>query len=136
MSSMQETIINAFNFRHATKEFDPEKKVSESDFHTILETGRLSPSSLGLEHGVFVVIENEDLKEKLKPYSWGAQKQLNTASRFVIILARKNVTADSEYVQHIIRGIKNTKKVRFQQLKINLIISKRISILTIMNERY
>ena len=33
MSSMQETIINAFNFRHATKEFDPEKKVSESDFH-------------------------------------------------------------------------------------------------------
>ena len=58
----------------------------------------------------------------------GSTKQLNTASRFVIILARKNVTADSEYVQHIIRGIKNTKKVRFQQLKINLIISKRISI--------
>ena len=113
MSSMQETIINAFNFRHATKEFDPEKKVSESDFHTILETGRLSPSSLGLEPWRFVVIENEDLKEKLKPYSWGAQKQLNR-SRFVIILARKNVTADSEYVQHIIRGIKNTKKVRFR----------------------
>ena len=65
-----ETIINAFNFRHATKEFDPEKKVSESDFHTILETGRLSPSSLGLEPWRFVVIENEDLKEKLKPYSW------------------------------------------------------------------
>lgn len=106
MSSMQETIINAFNFRHATKEFDPEKKVSESDFHTILETGRLSPNSLGLEPWRFVVIENEDLKEKLKPYSWGAQKQLNTASRFVIILARKNVTTDSEYVQHIIRGIK------------------------------
>ena len=136
MSSMQETIINAFNFRHATKEFDPKKKVSDSDFHTILETGRLSPSSLGLEPWRFVVIENEDLKEKLKPYSWGAQKQLNTASRFVIILARKNVTADSEYVQHIIRDIKNTKKVRFQQLKINLIISKRISILTIMSEHY
>ncbi len=27
MSSMQETIINAFNFRHATKEFDPERKL-------------------------------------------------------------------------------------------------------------
>ena len=112
------------------------KRKLVSQTSTILETGRLSPSSLGLEPWRFVVIENEDLKEKLKPYSWGAQKQLNTASRFVIILARKNVTADSEYVQHIIRGIKNTKKVRFQQLKINLIISKRISILTIMNERY
>ena len=110
------------------------KRKLVSQTSTILETGRLSPSSLGLEPWRFVVIENEDLKEKLKPYSWGAQKQ--SASRFVIILARKNVTADSEYVQHIIRGIKNTKKVRFQQLKINLIISKRISILTIMSERY
>ena len=30
MSSMQETIINAFNFRLATKEFDPEKLVSQT----------------------------------------------------------------------------------------------------------
>ncbi len=82
MSSMQETIINAFNFRHATKEFDPEKKVSESDFHTILETGRLSPSSLGLEPWRFVVIENEDLKEKLKPYSWGSTKAIKYSKSF------------------------------------------------------
>ncbi|MCE5090268.1 NAD(P)H-dependent oxidoreductase [Staphylococcus devriesei] len=106
MTEMQDTIIKAFNFRHATKEFDNQKKISESDFNTILETGRLSPSSLGLEPWRFIVVENEELKNKLKPYSWGAQKQLDSASHFVIILARKNVTASSEYVQHIIRGIK------------------------------
>lgn len=106
MNEMQETIIKAFNFRHATKEFDPTKHVSDSEFQTILETGRLSPSSLGLEPWRFAIIEDEEIKERLKPYSWGAQKQLSTASRFVIILARKNVTADSEYVQHMIRGIK------------------------------
>ena len=106
MTEMQDTIIKAFNFRHATKEFDAQKKISESDFNTILETGRLSPSSLGLEPWRFIVVENEALKDKLKPYSWGAQKQLDSASHFVIILARKNVTASSEYVQHIISGIK------------------------------
>lgn len=106
MTEMQDTIIKAFNFRHATKEFDAQKKIGESDFNTILETGRLSPSSLGLEPWRFIVVENEALKDKLKPYSWGAQKQLDSASHFVIILARKNVSASSEYVQHIIRGIK------------------------------
>lgn len=106
MSNMNQTIIEAFDFRHATKKFNPNKKISEEDFDTILESGRLSPSSLGLEPWRFVVIQNKKLRDKLKPYSWGAQKQLDTASHFVLIFARKNVTAHSNYVQHLIRGIK------------------------------
>ena len=62
------------------------KKISAEDFNTILETGRLSPSSLGLEPWHFVVVQNKELREKLKAYSWGAQKQLDTASHFVLIL--------------------------------------------------
>ena len=42
-------ILKAFNFRHATKSYDASKKVSDADFHTILEAGRLSPSSFGFE---------------------------------------------------------------------------------------
>ena len=106
MSNINQTIIEAFDFRHATKKFNSNKKISEEDFDTILESGRLSPSSLGLEPWRFVVIQNKKLRDKLKPYSWGAQKQLDTASHFVLIFARKNVTAHSNYVQHLIRGIK------------------------------
>ncbi len=51
MADVKKQILDAYNFRHATKEFDPNKKVSDSDFEFILETGRLSPSSLGLELG-------------------------------------------------------------------------------------
>ena len=54
----------------------------------------------------FVVVQSETLRDKLKPYSWGAQKQLDTASHFVLIFARKNVTSQSEYVQNLIRGVK------------------------------
>ncbi len=43
MTQMQQTILDAFNFRHATKRFDANKKISESDFNTILETGDFHP---------------------------------------------------------------------------------------------
>lgn len=42
-------IAEVFKFRHACKEFDGGKSVSEADFRTILEAGRLSPSSFGFE---------------------------------------------------------------------------------------
>ncbi|WP_253345639.1 NAD(P)H-dependent oxidoreductase [Staphylococcus equorum] len=106
MTQMQQTILDAFNFRHATKRFDARKKIEDSDFNTILEAGRLSPSSLGLEPWKFVVIQNSEIRSKLKEISWGAKGQLDTASHFVLILARKNVTAKSPFVQHMIRDIK------------------------------
>ncbi|EVJ31836.1 hypothetical protein U031_02080 [Staphylococcus aureus WAMC6071] len=62
MSNMNQTIMDAFHFRHATKQFDPQKKVSKEDFETILESGRLSPSSLGLEPWKFVVIQDQALR--------------------------------------------------------------------------
>jgi nitroreductase len=42
-------ILQAFNFRHACKAFDPQRKIADEDFRFVLETGRLSPSSFGFE---------------------------------------------------------------------------------------
>jgi len=104
---MENKFLEAMHFRHACKEFDNTKKISDEDFHTILEAGRLSPSSFGFEPWKFLVINNEDLKEKLKAFTWGAQGTLPTASHFVIILARKNMRYDSKYIQHMMQDIKN-----------------------------
>lgn len=41
--SKKQEILDAFQFRHATKEFDPDRKISDEDFQFILEAGRLSP---------------------------------------------------------------------------------------------
>ncbi|EHJ08210.1 NAD(P)H-dependent oxidoreductase [Staphylococcus simiae] len=106
MNNINQTIIDAFNFRHATKQFDSNKKIATEDFDTILEAARLSPSSLGLEPWKFLVIQDQALRDELKEYSWGAAKQLATASHFVLILARKNVTSKSKHVQHMIKDIK------------------------------
>lgn len=95
----KEDILKAFNFRHACKIFDESKKITKEDLEFILETGRLSPSSFGMEHWKFLVIKNQESKEKLKPLCWG-QPQITTCSDLVIILAKNSVLkADSDYVK-------------------------------------
>ncbi len=41
------------------------------------------------------------MKEDLKPMAWGALSSLEGASHFVIYLARKGVTYDSDYVKKV-----------------------------------
>lgn len=100
-------IIQAYNFRHACKVFDADKKISDDDFSFILETARLSPSSFGFEPWKFLVVQNMDLREKLKKVTWGAQGTLPTASHFVVILARKQkmMHYDSQYIDHMMREV-------------------------------
>lgn len=101
-----EEIIGFHHRRFATKKFDSTKKIPSKDWETIVEVGRLSPSSLGLEPWKILLISNQDIKEKLKPLSWGAVNSLEGASHFIIILARKGVTYDSPYVKDTLENVK------------------------------
>ncbi|RED43886.1 hypothetical protein DFQ10_10475 [Winogradskyella eximia] len=104
----KEDILNAFNFRHATKEFDATKKVSDEDMKFILETAHLSPSSFGFEPWHFIVVQDKELRELLKPVAWGAPLKLDTASHFVLGLSMKApmVKHDSEYIMHMMKDVK------------------------------
>ncbi len=110
-------IIEAFHFRHACKVFNAEKKISDNDFMTILETGRLSPSSFGFEPWKFLVVQNSELREKLKPVTWGAQGTLPTASHFVVILARKqkSMRYDSDYITHMMYDVHKIPEEQAEQ---------------------
>ena len=83
---MEKTFMEAMDFRHACKIFDETKKISDEDINFILEAGRKSPSSFGMEPWKFLVITNQDLKEKLRPACWN-QVQITSCSHLVIILA-------------------------------------------------
>ncbi|AJY73618.1 NAD(P)H-dependent oxidoreductase [Paenibacillus beijingensis] len=104
---IKDRIIEAFQFRHACKEFDPAKKISDADFDFILETGRLSPSSFGFEPWKFVVIQNAELREQLLPFTWGAKKQLPTSSHFVVVLSRTraDMVADSAFIWGMMKDV-------------------------------
>lgn len=83
---MQNDFSKAMDFRHACKIFDETKKITDEEMHYILEAGRKSPSSFGMEAWKFLVITNEALKAKLRPYCWD-QVQITSCSHLVVILA-------------------------------------------------
>ena len=86
---MNNNMMKIMDFRHACKEFDENKKISDEDINYILEVGRKSPSSFGMEGWKFLVITNEDLKAKLRAFCWD-QIQITSCSHLVIILAKIN----------------------------------------------
>ncbi len=83
---MQNQFMNAMDFRHACKVFDETKRISDEKIKFILETGRKSPSSFGMEAWKFLVITNEELKTKLRPACWD-QVQVTSCSHLVVVLA-------------------------------------------------
>lgn len=87
---MKEQILKALNWRYAVKIFDPTKKVSEDDVHTILESARLSPSSIGLEMWKFIVITNPEIRAKLREAGYG-QPKITDASHLVLITYRTDI---------------------------------------------
>jgi len=76
----------AMDFRHACKAFNENKTISDEQMRFILEAGRQSPSSFGMEGWKFLVITNKALKAKLRPVCWD-QVQVTSSSHLVIILA-------------------------------------------------
>ena len=93
--------MQAMTFRHACKKFDPQRMIAEEDFQQILEFGRLSPSSFGMEHWHFVVVQTPELREKLREACWN-QPQITESSHVVVILAKiAAVEPGTDYVQHI-----------------------------------
>ena len=102
-----EAIRDLLKRRYACRDYDPNRKISDQDFHLILEAGQLSPSSYGFEPWHFLVIESESLKKALAPIALGAQKALASASHFVIILSRTQASLryDAPYIGYMMRVI-------------------------------
>ncbi|MBC2057832.1 NAD(P)H-dependent oxidoreductase [Listeria booriae] len=105
--SKKEMILDAFKYRFACKEFDTAKQISDEDFQFILETARLSPSSFGFEPWKLLVIENTALRNEMKEFAWGAQTQLPTADKFLVVLSRtkNSLQPESEYIQNHLKNV-------------------------------
>lgn len=117
----KQDILNAFQFRHACKEFNPNRIIPKEDFDFILETARLSPSSYGLEPWHFVVVQDKKLRELLKETAWGAPKKLDTASHFLLCLTMKTPLTiwSSEYLSNFMKDVQGLSDEAIQpRLKI------------------
>ncbi|AUI65140.1 MULTISPECIES: NAD(P)H-dependent oxidoreductase [Glaesserella] len=93
----KQQVLDGFKFRTATRSYDPSRQVSREDMQYILELARLSPSSVGSEPWQFLVIQKPEIRQKLKPVSWGMATHVDDASYLVVILAKKNARYDSDF---------------------------------------
>jgi nitroreductase len=90
--TIREEIISALEKRYAVKTFDPSKKVSDKDLRAILESGRLSPSSFGIEPWKFVVVTNSELRKKMRAAGYG-QMKITDASHVIAVAYRTDADA-------------------------------------------
>ncbi|MDY3547894.1 NAD(P)H-dependent oxidoreductase [Riemerella anatipestifer] len=82
--------IDALNRRYSVKKFDTEKKVPEDSLNRILEAGRLSASSLGMQPYRVLVISAITKKGDLASAFYNPS-QTSTCSHLLVIISKKEL---------------------------------------------
>jgi nitroreductase len=82
-------LLDRLNWRYATKQFDPTRKLNAQDWATLEDALHLTPSSGGLQPWKFIVVTDPAVRAKLLPASYG-QPQIKDASHLVVFAAKKN----------------------------------------------
>lgn len=86
-------LLEALNFRYATKEFDSSREIPSETWIALETSLALTPSSFGLQPWKFLVIDSLGIREKLKAASWG-QSQVTDASHLVVLTVRTDLSQD------------------------------------------
>jgi nitroreductase len=96
-------ILSLLNWRYAAKRMTG-KKIPQEKIEVILESIRLSASSIGLQPYRVIVIEDSGLLEQIKPIA-NNQAQITEASHLLVFAAWDNVTEDrvDDYMNLIAR---------------------------------
>ena len=76
-------LIENLKWRYATKKFDPTKKVPAKKLAYLKEAVQLSVSSYGLQLYKVLIIEDDEVRKKLKAASWD-QSQITDASQLFV----------------------------------------------------
>ncbi|MGO8839414.1 MAG: NAD(P)H-dependent oxidoreductase [Limisphaerales bacterium] len=99
-------LLNALQWRYATKVFDATKKIPADVWQTLERALVLTPTSYGLQPYRFLVINDPAKRAGLLPHSWN-QKQVVDASHFVVFAARTRMTEAD-----VVKLIQRTSAIR------------------------
>ncbi len=114
----QDNYLHAMQFRFACKKFDVTKKIPNDEFEAILESGRLSPSSFGLEPTRMIVVRSKEMREKIKEVCWG-QNHIIEASEVIIYTSLKvDMLPHTNYIfNKFARRVKTSDEIKHYALE-------------------
>ncbi|HVI46251.1 MAG TPA: NAD(P)H-dependent oxidoreductase [Chitinophaga sp.] len=76
-------ILEKLEWRYAVKKFDSSRKLTKEQLDRVIAATRLSASAYGLQPYKILVIDNPEIRERLKQASWN-QPQITDASQLVV----------------------------------------------------
>lgn len=85
-------VIERLQWRYATKQFDPSKKIDDATWSAIEDSLVLTPSSFGMQPWKFFVVTDDGIRQQLLEHSW-KQAQVVDASHVVVLALKKEVDA-------------------------------------------
>lgn len=86
--------------RHSVRQYDPTVKISREEMKEILADATLAPSSSNLQPWRFLVIDEQELKEKLYPIA-NNQEQVLQASAVIAVLGDKKWYEKGEKIYNL-----------------------------------
>src|SRR5690554_404784 len=118
---MSSNTIEKLQWRYATKRFDSSKKLSAEKLNILKETFNLTATSYGLQPLKMVVVSNQDIKEKLMPFTYN-QPQIRDASHVLVLCVETQIDA-SFIVDHFkrVEGTRNTPREILEPFEKNLV---------------
>jgi nitroreductase / dihydropteridine reductase len=118
------TLVDKLNWRYATKKFDSTKKIAADKLRYILDAVQLAPSSIGLQHYRVLVIEDADVRAKLREAAYG-QPQVTDASQLIVFAAETglNEAFGKKYIDNVaaIRGVGRETLAGFESMVLGAI---------------
>ncbi|ALR31877.1 NAD(P)H-dependent oxidoreductase [Chryseobacterium sp. IHB B 17019] len=106
--------LEALSKRYSVKKFNNEIIPQEKLFN-ILESGKLSASSLGLQPYKILVVESEEMKKKLIPAFYNPS-QISTCSHLIVIISKK--TVEEGYINGYFRHISDVRETPMENLEL------------------
>ncbi len=116
------------NWRYSTKNFNPEKKISETNFEQLKNALRMSPSSVNLQPWHFIVAQTEEGKQRVAKgtegfFSFNASKITN-ASHVVVFCAKTDLT--NEYLDHLMEQEVKDGRIPNEEIKQRMAASRSL----------
>ncbi|RTY66640.1 NAD(P)H-dependent oxidoreductase [Flavobacterium sp. GSP27] len=108
------TFLDHQNWRYATKKFDATKKISNEDLNILKEAIRLSSSSYGLQPYKVIIVENPELRAKIRPSAWG-QSQIVEASHLIIFANEINFGTTG--IDNYFKNTSETRQIPLESMK-------------------
>jgi len=104
--------LEALSRRYSVKKFNHEI-IPQETLHNILESGKLSASSLGLQPYKIFVVESEEMKQKLIPAFYNPS-QISTCSHLIVIISKK--TIEENYIRGYFSHISEVRETPLENL--------------------